>query len=202
MLRADYFHGHSRERPRCVFKHQSMAVGEDIQEHKHDEDRQVQSAIEHLVATGVMPKTRIDNFDTFCNVVLAYESRLQESQHDAQCPVRSHAQAGESSDSEAAASPRTSEQSEDAETVDEDIEYPPGHESFENVTCFCGKPFAGRPMIECSSCLIWLHMSCAKVRPSNVPDVWTCQTCKEINPRKRARLSRGSDSLSSLPSPS
>ena len=57
---------------------------------------------------------------------------------------------------------------------------------------------AGRPMIECSSCLIWLHMSCAKVRPSNVPDVWTCQACKETNPRKRARLSRDS----SLPSPS
>jgi hypothetical protein len=26
-----------------------------------------------------------------------------------------------------------------------------GGDSFNSVTCFCGKPFAGRPMIECRS---------------------------------------------------
>ncbi len=28
-------------------------------------------------------------------------------------------------------------------------------DSFNSVTCYCGKPFAGRPMIECSGCLTW-----------------------------------------------
>lgn len=44
-------------------------------------------------------------------------------------------------------------------------------DSFDLVTCFCGKPFAGRPMIECSQCLTWIHLSCAKIKKSNIPDV-------------------------------
>lgn len=51
-------------------------------------------------------------------------------------------------------------------------------DSFNSVTCFCGKPFAGRPMIECSSCLTWLHMSCAKVKRKNIPEFYYCDNCK------------------------
>lgn len=51
-------------------------------------------------------------------------------------------------------------------------------DSFNSVTCFCGKPFAGRPMIECSSCLTWLHMSCAKVKRKNIPEFYYCDGCK------------------------
>lgn len=53
-----------------------------------------------------------------------------------------------------------------------------GGDSFNSVTCFCGKPFAGRPMIECSGCLTWLHMSCAKVKRKNIPEFYYCDYCK------------------------
>ncbi|KAI1235936.1 hypothetical protein IHE44_0002029, partial [Lamprotornis superbus] len=36
-------------------------------------------------------------------------------------------------------------------------------------------PFAGRPMIECNECATWIHLSCAKIRKSNVPDIFICQ---------------------------
>nr|XP_015216856.1 PREDICTED: PHD finger protein 23-like isoform X1 [Lepisosteus oculatus] len=64
-------------------------------------------------------------------------------------------------------------------------------DSWDLITCFCLKPFAGRPMIECSECGTWLHLSCAKIRRSNVPDVFTCQRCRdskhEIRRSSRAR---------------
>lgn len=44
-------------------------------------------------------------------------------------------------------------------------------DSYDLVTCFCGKPFAGRPMIECSNCLTWIHLTCARIKKSNIPDV-------------------------------
>lgn len=44
-------------------------------------------------------------------------------------------------------------------------------DSHDLVTCYCGKPFAGRPMIECSLCLTWIHLSCARIKKSNIPDV-------------------------------
>nr|3O70_A Chain A, PHD finger protein 13 [Homo sapiens] len=47
------------------------------------------------------------------------------------------------------------------------------------VTCFCMKPFAGRPMIECNECHTWIHLSCAKIRKSNVPEVFVCQKCRD-----------------------
>jgi hypothetical protein len=31
----------------------------------------------------------------------------------------------------------------------------PDTDEFNLITCFCGKPFAGRPMIECSGCQTW-----------------------------------------------
>ncbi|CAB1347835.1 unnamed protein product [Coregonus sp. 'balchen'] len=37
-------------------------------------------------------------------------------------------------------------------------------DSWDLITCFCLKPFAGRPMIECSECGTWVHLSCAKIR--------------------------------------
>lgn len=59
----------------------------------------------------------------------------------------------------------------------QDIEDP--DDSWDQVTCFCGKPFAGRPMIECSSCLTWVHLKCAKLRRTHIPDTWHCKTCKD-----------------------
>uniref|UniRef100_A0A3Q0S5K8 PHD finger protein 23b n=1 Tax=Amphilophus citrinellus TaxID=61819 RepID=A0A3Q0S5K8_AMPCI len=51
--------------------------------------------------------------------------------------------------------------------ADEDIMVESGDDSWDLITCYCGKPFAGRPMIECNQCGIWVHLSCAKIKKSN-----------------------------------
>uniref|UniRef100_A0A674PI32 PHD finger protein 13 n=1 Tax=Takifugu rubripes TaxID=31033 RepID=A0A674PI32_TAKRU len=55
-----------------------------------------------------------------------------------------------------------------------------GDDSWDLITCYCGKPFAGRPMIECNQCGIWVHLSCAKIKKSNVPDVFYCHKCRDM----------------------
>uniref|UniRef100_A0A8C2TSI4 PHD finger protein 13 n=1 Tax=Coturnix japonica TaxID=93934 RepID=A0A8C2TSI4_COTJA len=64
-------------------------------------------------------------------------------------------------------------------------------DAWDLITCFCLKPFAGRPMIECSECATWIHLSCAKIRKSNVPEIFICQRCRdakqEIRRSNRAR---------------
>lgn len=55
-----------------------------------------------------------------------------------------------------------------------------GDDSWDLITCYCGKPFAGRPMIECNQCGIWVHLSCAKIKKSNVPDVFYCHKCRDL----------------------
>ncbi|XP_069774703.1 PHD finger protein 13 isoform X2 [Narcine bancroftii] len=62
---------------------------------------------------------------------------------------------------------------------DEDIMVDSDDDSWDLVTCYCMKPFAGRPMIECNECGTWIHLSCAKIRKSNVPEVYVCQRCRD-----------------------
>ena len=33
-------------------------------------------------------------------------------------------------------------------------------------------------MIECSSCQTWVHLTCAKVRRSQIPETWYCRYCR------------------------
>ncbi|XP_050179246.1 LOW QUALITY PROTEIN: PHD finger protein 23 [Myiozetetes cayanensis] len=73
--------------------------------------------------------------------------------------------------------------SEDTRVMGEDIMVESGDDSWDLITCYCQKPFAGRPMIECSQCGTWIHLSCAKVKKNNVPDVFYCQKCRE-GPRR------------------
>ncbi|XP_077356005.1 PHD finger protein 23B [Festucalex cinctus] len=61
--------------------------------------------------------------------------------------------------------------------ADEDIMVESGDDSWDLITCYCGKPFAGRPMIECNQCGIWVHLSCVKIKKSNVPDIFYCHKC-------------------------
>ncbi|XP_053136547.1 PHD finger protein 13 [Hemicordylus capensis] len=68
---------------------------------------------------------------------------------------------------------------EDGSGDDEDIMVDSDDDSWDLVTCFCLKPFAGRPMIECSECHTWVHLSCAKIRKANVPEVYVCQKCRD-----------------------
>ncbi|XP_066537202.1 PHD finger protein 23B [Hoplias malabaricus] len=81
--------------------------------------------------------------------------------------------------------------SEEGETwiADEDIMVESGDDSWDLITCYCGKPFAGRPMIECNQCSIWVHLSCAKIKKSNVPDIFYCHKCRDAR-----RLSHKKDS--------
>ncbi|XP_043539303.1 PHD finger protein 23B [Chiloscyllium punctatum] len=63
--------------------------------------------------------------------------------------------------------------------MDEDIMVESDDDSWSLVTCYCQKPFAGRPMIECNQCNTWIHLSCAKIRKSKVPDVFFCERCRD-----------------------
>lgn len=55
-------------------------------------------------------------------------------------------------------------------------------EGWHEVTCYCKRPFAGRPMIECSRCQTWIHITCAKIKQSNIPELWYCSVCKAKDP--------------------
>ncbi|XP_057218226.1 PHD finger protein 13 isoform X2 [Triplophysa rosa] len=68
---------------------------------------------------------------------------------------------------------------EDGSGDDEDIMVDSDDDSWDLVTCFCMKPFAGRAMIECNQCNTWIHLSCAKIRKSSVPETYICQRCKD-----------------------
>merc|ERR1712032_1407241 len=56
-----------------------------------------------------------------------------------------------------------------------------------DVTCYCKKPYGGKPMIECSSCSIWVHLTCAKVKRTAIPDIWYCALCKTKNTKGGAK---------------
>ncbi|KFP00545.1 PHD finger protein 13, partial [Calypte anna] len=69
-------------------------------------------------------------------------------------------------------------------------------DAWDLITCFCLKPFAGRPMIECNECATWIHLSCAKIRKSNVPEVFICQRCRDAKQEiRRSPHSCPGDSL-------
>ncbi|XP_056130149.1 PHD finger protein 13 [Lampris incognitus] len=81
---------------------------------------------------------------------------------------------------------------EDGSGEDEDIMVDSDDDSWDLVTCFCMKPFAGRAMIECNKCNTWIHLSCAKIRKSHVPETYVCQRCRETHEPPDARRSHRS----------
>ncbi|XP_054641775.1 PHD finger protein 13 [Dunckerocampus dactyliophorus] len=81
---------------------------------------------------------------------------------------------------------------EDGSGEDEDIMVDSDDDSWDLVTCFCMKPFAGRAMIECNKCNTWIHLSCAKIRKSHVPETYMCQSCRETHGPPDARRSHRS----------
>ncbi|KAL3290136.1 hypothetical protein HHI36_023501 [Cryptolaemus montrouzieri] len=116
------------------------------------------------------PRTSEDFYE-FCTTVLNYENyealRNEEirSESNPSPPLDS---SGSSINSESTSSGQKDKQSEDEDS-----------DSFNLVTCFCGKPFAGRPMIECLECLTWIHLSCARIKKNNIPEVFLCAMCKK-----------------------
>ncbi|CAL8340045.1 unnamed protein product [Lota lota] len=81
---------------------------------------------------------------------------------------------------------------EDGSGEDEDIMVDSDDDSWDLVTCFCMKPFAGRAMIECNTCNTWIHLSCAKIRKSHVPETYMCQSCRDTHGTLDARRSHRS----------
>uniref|UniRef100_A0A3P9M915 PHD finger protein 13 n=1 Tax=Oryzias latipes TaxID=8090 RepID=A0A3P9M915_ORYLA len=81
---------------------------------------------------------------------------------------------------------------EDGSGEDEDIMVDSDDDSWDLVTCFCMKPFAGRAMIECNKCNTWIHLSCAKIRKSHVPETYVCQSCRDAHGTPDARRSHRS----------
>ncbi|XP_038053145.1 PHD finger protein 23B-like isoform X2 [Patiria miniata] len=128
---------------------------------------------EYRISPSPKKRKTMTDFNTFCTWVLDYEASLQEEGH-----VKKRSPSPLDSEGNSTSSSDTSDI----------IRYTPishGHkvkgkdEEWELVTCYCLKPFAGRPMIECSECSTWIHLSCAKIRKNNVPDVFTCQRCRD-----------------------
>jgi hypothetical protein len=51
------------------------------------------------------------------------------------------------------------------------------------ITCYCNRPYAGRPMVECDRCLTWIHITCTNLkRRDRVPEVWNCYKCETLLP--------------------
>lgn len=149
-----------------------------------------------------------EKFLNFCNIVLAYTHYESVEQEDLRAshntsPLDSGSSAAESFTSESTSSSFTEDEfhvQQDGRShsnhrgLDHDERRMPGshmegttsdEDSYELITCYCMKPFAGRPMIECSKCLTWVHLSCAKIRKTNIPDEFTCQMCKDSKMKKR-----------------
>jgi len=81
------------------------------------------------------------------------------------------------------------EQHSDSETVVTD-----DYDEEEEITCYCRKPYGGRPMIECSTCGTWVHLTCAKVKRTNIPDTWNCSLCKPSKHSSTNKQSLGAKS--------
>lgn len=142
----------------------------------------------------------LDDFKKFCNFILDYEANEEAKRgvgNSKDKPPNSPSSFSGSSTSSA------------ADSLNEDVkmpmkrkyvkhknpenneEYESDDESWSLVTCFCRKPFAGRPMIECSACNIWIHLSCAKVRRSNIPDLFICPKCRAEKPNQTRTIANG-----------
>ncbi|XP_014662209.1 PREDICTED: PHD finger protein 23-like [Priapulus caudatus] len=151
-----------------------------------------------------MPKRRrtAEDFYTFCNYILEHEQYELKKQEELRLKNSSPLDStGSNSGTESVLSegpnsgttPRSNGLTPDRKNAS-DLETGADYyeDSWDVVTCFCMKPFGGRPMIECSECLIWIHLSCAKIRKSNIPDVYICQRCREsrASSRKSDRVNK------------
>ncbi|XP_017786062.1 PREDICTED: PHD finger protein 23-like isoform X2 [Nicrophorus vespilloides] len=127
------------------------------------------------------PRTR-DDFYLFCTYVLQYENYETEDKEEAR-NVSNQSPPLDSSGSSVNSETTHSGHDDEKPSAEEDSD---DNDSFQTVTCFCRKPFAGRPMIECSICYTWIHLSCARIKKSNIPDVFHCAMCKSNNKKPRS----------------
>lgn len=124
-------------------------------------------------STPKKPRTSED-FYLFCKFILEYENYDVTEKDESHDTIGNHEEDGEKLEDSSKSSSSEEPQSSVVEMSSDD-------DSYDLVTCFCGKPFAGRPMIECSKCLTWIHLRCAKVKKSEIPDVFICSHCKDVD---------------------
>ncbi|XP_063957004.1 PHD finger protein 13-like [Lytechinus pictus] len=127
----------------------------------------------------------LTDFSTFCTWVLDYEASLHNGdipyvpktpervKKRSISPLDSEGNSvGSGADSDISPRERYSKKGKMSNIRERD-------EDWNLITCFCNKPFAGRPMIECNECMTWVHLSCAKIRKTNVPDIFICTQCRD-----------------------
>lgn len=135
-----------------------------------------------MLTTPRRPRTSED-FYLFCKFILEYENynvEVVQEEHLGMRPLQpldlyQEETTGEQSEMDTdppAVSSSTSDDTGLGSSIGEE------EDSYDLVTCFCKRPFAGRPMIECSKCLTWIHLSCAKVKRTKIPEVFICAKCK------------------------
>lgn len=134
---------------------------------------------EHQGSLPPRRKKTKEDFFMFCTMIMEYTQYETQRSEDLRSnnnmsPLDSSGSTAESytSDTTLSAGSPTHQFSSSHELNDSE-------EESELITCFCMKPYAGRPMIECSECETWIHFSCAKIRKNNVPEVYTCQLCRD-----------------------
>ncbi|XP_046405297.1 PHD finger protein 13-like isoform X1 [Ischnura elegans] len=148
---------------------------------------------EHLATTSKRPRTAED-FYMFCKFILEYENydmvKQEELREKSGSPIGSTGSLSDSIKSESTSGSLTPDDRKGSEvdlakTGSQEWNWNGIHfsdeDSYDLITCFCLKPFAGRPMIECSKCLTWIHLSCAKIKKTNIPEVFICNKCKRQN---------------------
>merc|ERR1712079_136547 len=108
-----------------------------------------------------------EDFLTFCKMILDYEN------YDGELVRHRHTSSPLGSTGDSSLSSFHDETYQETLTVTDDFE-----DEDEEITCYCRKPYGGRPMIECSSCQTWVHLTCAKVKRTNIPDTWYCKYCQ------------------------
>ncbi|XP_041367608.1 PHD finger protein 13-like [Gigantopelta aegis] len=152
-----------------------------------------------------------EDFMDFCTIVLTY------TQYDAHQreELRTQNNMSPLDSSGSTAESYASESSSSAMSLSEQESLSPSHDQFgfqspdrlaptlsdddaDLITCFCMKPYSGRPMIECSECATWIHLSCAKIRKTNIPDTYMCQKCRDakFTTRKSSRMRTESKRIS------
>merc|ERR1711963_838219 len=139
-----------------------------------------------------------ENFLMFCKMILDYENyeeTLREDQlrrRHTSSPLGSTGSGAESNMSSGHDDSVLESPSQISNTLVSDED--------EEVTCCCKKPYGGKPMIECSSCSIWVHLTCAKVKRTAIPDIWYCALCKTKSTKGGAKARARAKARKNAPS--
>ncbi|KAF6216536.1 hypothetical protein GE061_000879 [Apolygus lucorum] len=145
----------------------------------NDENSKFRDNVESQSMDNLPKKPRTsEDFYLFCKFILEYENYdlTKKEEEDYETSENStEDESGNTNQSQQKSKQSRSNESEESNSL-VDIS---SDDSYDLVTCFCQKPFAGRPMIECSSCFTWVHLRCAKIKQSEIPDIFICPSCKK-----------------------